>query len=128
MRMTFICPEHLCDAANHLFMALGADADEGRTFAAALWRTEAKERFAAASLDAPSAWLAKLEPPLLRPDWDADGTVDLAAAHAAAARLEFGADAPDHPMADRILVVTGTPGWQVLAELGLQMVDPDEAP
>lgn len=126
MRITFVCPELLCNAANHLFMTLGGNADDGYTFASALWQSMAGDRFAAASLEVADTWLATMEPPFARPGWDAAKTVDLEAAEAAAARLHIVSETPRQPLVDRIAVIKGPPGWQVLSELGLQMNDPNE--
>lgn len=126
MRMTFICPEGLCQAANHLFMALGANAAEGRTFGAALWVAQDGHRFAAASLEASETWLATLTAPFTRPAWDQTAMVDLEAARDASERMFVVSDAPVHLSKDAITVITGLPGWQALSALGLQMIDPEE--
>ncbi len=74
--ITMICPEMHVGDANNLIMALGAGSADGLTFDALGWQDADGARYSVASWDASQDWLG----PLVRPGWDADSAVNMAAA------------------------------------------------
>jgi len=126
MRLTIACPWPLITAANHLAMVVGAGPADGRTFGDPAWQDSEGRLYAAASLIVSQAWFAALEEPPLRPEWDIDAVIDIAAASRAHAVIDLSleqdtARARTVAQPDRISAIGGFSGCVALDVLGLSV-------
>jgi len=130
-RLTLACPVDLCDDANQLAAARGLSMADATTFGPPAWQDSAGNLFSCASLEVSEEWLAETQQPLVRPAWDVDEQIDLAAAARAQARIvlwQAGDEGPV-PLAGlgALTAVAGIEGVAAVEAMGLRQVSNEEA-
>ncbi len=87
MRLTIACREALIPDARHLAMILGYGPADADTYREANWQDAHGNRYAVASTLVRGTFVEDATGPLTRPEWDADGTIDMDAARRAQAAV-----------------------------------------
>jgi hypothetical protein len=124
MRITVACPEGLIADANHLAMVLAFSSADGETYQTPEWQDAAGNLYAAASFEALPEWIMSAQSELVRPDWDADGLIDMEAAARAQAVLVFSTEAlPASPEA--LTAIGGMGGLAALTAMGVTQIGVD---
>ena len=123
MRVTAACPDGLRYRGNHLAMALAQSEADGSTYGGLSWQDGDGNRYAMASFVARPEWFSAAQGTLSRPDWDTGEVIDMDAASAAQALMEFWTpDMPGFPPSarpDRIIAVGGISDREARASMGL---------
>jgi hypothetical protein len=120
--VTFAAPETLVSDSNNLMMCLGTSLADGNTFASLNWQDASGGLYACSSWEATDAWLEALQAPLVRPEWDVDEDIDMAAAERAQAALVLSAEAVlASPAA--LTAITGMEALAAVAAMGLNPVE-----
>ena len=99
MRLTITCPASLIPDANHLAMVLGYGPADAGTYGALGWQDAGGNLYTAASLEVSPVFVGAATRPLVRPEWDVDNTVNMAAAGRAQARVVIWQDGEADPVA-----------------------------
>ena len=131
MRITVSCPQALIPQANQLAMCLAFSEADSRTYGAPNWQDAQGNLYAAASFLSRQEWIDAAQSQLVRPPWDTEEIIDMAAAAEAQAAMQFWLpDAPGFPPAastSHLIAVGGMEGIAALAAMGLTPTpDPDE--
>lgn len=122
MRITVACPEALISDANHLAQVLAFGPADAMTYRGLNWRDAQGNLYTAASFEAIDEWLIGAQSPLVRPAWDTDQSISMAAAQRAQAALVFAQEAtPATP--DKLTAIAGPDGPAALALMGLSAVE-----
>lgn len=121
MRITAACPEALIEDANHLAMILAFGPPDALTYGVPGWQDGAGNRYACASFPCLPSWFAAAQSALARPDWDADGIVDMDAAARAQAAIAL--QSPAAP--DRLACWLDDDPQAALAGLGVVPMEAD---
>lgn len=122
MRVTVSCPEALIPDANNLAMVLAFGPADAMTYRGLNWRDAQGNLYAAASFEARDEWVIGAQSALVRPAWDTDQAISMAAAQRAQAALVFAQEAtPAVP--DKLTAIAGPDGPAALAMMGLSPVD-----
>jgi hypothetical protein len=124
MRITVACPEAMIPDGNHLAMVLAFGPPDGDTYRAPQWIDGGGNRYAAASFVARHEWIVSAQSALVRPEWDADAIIDMAAAARAQAALVFALE-PTPAVPGQLTAMGGLDGLDALAAMGLTLVEPD---
>ena len=123
MRVTAACPVAMTPQANNLAMCLGHSVADGLTFAKVAWQDAAGNLYACASFEASDEWIQSAQSPLARPEWDADGIIDMDAANAAQAALVFwvlnSETAPPSATTSALTAIGGMNGLDAIEVMGL---------
>jgi len=125
-----ICPAaHVGDATARV-MALGASAAEWQdTFATVGWQASDGALYSVASWDADDEFLAAVQSTPVRPDWDVDTAVNIAAAIRAQARVVVYDPASGDPVpqasSSTILILPGDPEAMAAAAGLVRVVEGD---
>jgi hypothetical protein len=119
--ITFVCPAPLRFAGNQMMMVLQEGLGDGNTFATPS-RVDADENeYSVARFDVSPEWLIAMQAPMVRPEWDTEDHIDMAAAATAQASLVFWDGTGPHPMpsASTIVATLYTPALEALTVMGL---------
>jgi hypothetical protein len=125
MRITAACPEAMIGDSNHLAMVLAHGPADGETYRAPCWQDSEGNLYAAASFEARPEWIGMAQSPLVRPEWDTDEIVDMAAAARAQAALVFSLE-PVAAQPGQLTAIGGMDGLDALAAMGLSMITEEE--
>ena len=121
-RITAAAPEAMISDANNYAMCLGQSEADGQTYNGLNWQDADGNLYAAASFEARDEWITFAQAPLVRPAWDVNEIIDMAAAERAQAALVFSTEAIlASPAA--LTAIGGMDGVAALANMGLEMVD-----
>lgn len=121
MRITCSCPSTLVSDGNQLAMCLGQSEADGQTYNGLNWQDADGNLYAAASFEARDEWITFAQAPLVRPAWDVNEIIDMAAAERAQAALVFSTEAVlASPAA--LTAIGGMDGVAALAAMGLTAV------
>lgn len=127
LRVTIVCPEALIPDANQLAMVYGYGPADAQTFGAATWQDTAGNLYAVASTVARDTFPATASAAPVRPAWDADSMIDMAAAKAAwGALVVYDPEAPVQADPARILAVIHDDAHEALALAGVERVPMEE--
>lgn len=121
-RITAAAPEALIYSSNQLAMVLAFSVADGLTYTGLNWQDADGNLYAAASWEASDAWIERLSQPLVRPAWDVDEVIDMDAAEAAQAALEFSLE-PVLAVPDKLTALSGPDAVAALGLMGLTPVD-----
>lgn len=121
MRLTIACPDALRDDANQLAMVLGYGPDDAATYGALNWQNADGNLYACASLPVSDTFTTTAQATLVRPDWDTDNYISMAAANRAQAALVFSMT-PVSAMRNKITACVGNNAIETLAVMGLAIV------
>jgi hypothetical protein len=127
IRITAACPETLIADANHLAMCLAHGPADGDTYRSPCWQDADGHLYAAASFEVRSEWIMSAQSPLVRPEWDTDEIVGMAAAARAQAALVFALE-PTPAAPGQITAIGGMDGVDALVAMGLTPVAQDDDP
>ena len=122
MRITVACPEALISDANNLAMVLAFSEADALTYRGLNWQDAQGNLYAAASFEARDEWIIGAQSPLVRPAWDTDQAISMAAAQRAQAALVFAQEATT-AMPDKLTAIAGPDGPAALAMMGLSAVE-----
>lgn len=111
--------EAIISDANHLAMVWGQGPEDANTFGHLFHRDSAGNLYSVRNLWVSPEWLGAVGSPLVRPDWDADQSIDMDAAGRAQAALVYATSAtPALPGA--ITAIGGMDSAAALAAMGLE--------
>jgi hypothetical protein len=122
MTITFAAPEALVSDSNNLMMCLGTGLADGNTFASLNWKDADGNLYACSSWEASDAWMASLQAPLVRPEWDTEKDVNMAAANRAQDALVLSTEAVPASLA-ALTAITGMEALTAVAAMGLSPVE-----
>lgn len=127
MRIAIVCPEALVADANHLALALANSEADALSFLAPQWVDPDGNFYSVASWEDNADWVGASHAGLLRPDWDTDEVIDLAAVSRAKDALDCWAPTEEtpglpRPSPTRIRVLVGINGPASLLSTGLRRV------
>lgn len=121
MRISIACPDALRDDANNLAMVLGLGPADARTYGEAAWQDADGNLYACASLPVSDTFTTTAQSTLVRPDWDTDNYISMAAANRAQVALVFSLT-PVAAMPDKLTACVGDDALGVLRDMGLTVV------
>jgi hypothetical protein len=117
-RITAAAPEALVFDSNQFAMCLGYSLADGLTFSNLNWQDANGGLYGCASWEASEEWLGKAQEPLVRPAWDVDEVIDMAAAERAQAALVVSTEALlASPAA--LTAITGMQALDAIEAMGL---------
>ena len=122
MRLTFICPSTFIDDANHLAMTLAFSLADGMTYRKPPQLKDANGNFySAASSLVGTSFVGNATRPLVRPEWDVGGLIDMDAAQRAQALVRLWDGVGDVPIAtpDTLTVLPGDNAVALVHAAGL---------
>jgi hypothetical protein len=125
MRITAAAPESLIDDANQLAMVLAYGTDDANTYRGLNYQDADGNLYACASWEASPEFVPRATSPLVRPEWDTDFIIDMAAAERAQAALVFSEEAVQATPA-ALTAIGGMTGTQALAAMGLTAVPQED--
>ena len=126
IRITAAAPEAMMGDCNALAMALAYSEADGQTYRAATLQDAQGNRYAAASWEARPEWVMAAQQPLVRPAWDTEQIIDMAAAGRAQAALVFwmpGETEAPQAAPGVLTAIGGMSGPDALAAMGLTPVE-----
>jgi hypothetical protein len=118
------CSVDVSEDANHLAMAIGEGPADGETWVTALYQDAEGNRYIVRNLWVPEGWASRALGPLMRPEWDTDGIVDLDKAHAAQETVVVSDDTP--ATVGKIITCTSDDMDTALAVWGLELIPQEE--
>ena len=118
MRITCSCPELLIPDANQYAMCLGFSEADGETYRGLNWVDAQGNFYAAASFEASDDWIIFAQAPLVRPAWDVNNVIDMAAAERAQSALVFSTEAV-LAITGQMTAIGGMDGLSALVAMGL---------
>ena len=121
MRLTIACPAAFVSDANHLAMVLAESKADQLTYAEPSWQDGSGNLYSVSSFEAGDTFVGKATSALVRPAWDTEQYISLAAARRAQARVVL-AKEPQPATTSIILALAGLDGLAALASMGLTLV------
>ncbi len=114
-RITVACPESLMSDGNHLAACVGLSEADLNTFTGASWQDASGNLYAVCSAQVTSRVISLLGGALVRPEWDSEKRISMAAANRAFALVSTeGLATPES-----IRMVIDMDGLQALESMGL---------
>lgn len=126
-RITIACPAAHTDDANSLAMVLGYGPADGLTYSNVGYQDAGGNLYACASLPVGDSFVSTATSPLVRPEWDVDEIIDMAAANRAQALVTIwglGEDEGDPAVTpDHILAMFNPDPLSILARAGVERIE-----
>jgi hypothetical protein len=124
-RITAAAPEALVFDSNNFAMCLGYSLADGLTFSNLNWQDANGGLYGCASWEASEEWLGKAQATLVRPEWDANKDISMAAANRAQNVLVISSE-PILASLANLTAITGMEALSALAAMGLSVVETNE--
>ena len=125
MRITAACPESLLNQANNLAMVLAYSIADAETYKSLNWEDAQGNFYACASWESDPDFITKATSPLVRPEWDTEQVIDMAAAEQAQAALVFSEGGSPEATPTTLTAIGGMNGKDALMAMGLTLVPQD---
>lgn len=125
MRITAACPESLLYQSNNLAMVLAYSQADADTYKHLNWEDAQGNLYACASWESDPDFVIKATSPLVRPEWDAEQIIDMAAAEQAQAALVFSEGGSPKATPTTLTAIGGMNGKDALMVMGLTLVPRD---
>ena len=134
MRITAACPEELINDANQLAMVLAYGPADANTYRGLNYQDANGNLYACASWQASPEFVPRATSPLVRPEWDTNFIIDMAAAERAQAALAFwqptAEEGVDNPIPQAnpssLTAIGGMKGTEALQAMGLTPIPQQE--
>jgi hypothetical protein len=120
-RVTAAAPQILVSDSNNLAMCLGYSLADGLTFSNLNWQDADGNLYGCASWEASDAWLEGAQATLVRPEWDANKDISMAAANRAQNVLVVSSE-PILASLANLTAITGMEALSALEAMGLVVV------
>jgi hypothetical protein len=124
-RVTAAAPQILVSDSNNFAMCLGYSLADGLTFSNLNWQDADGNLYGCASWEASDAWLESAQATLVRPEWDANKDISMAAANRAQNVLVVSSE-PILASLANLTAITGMEALSALAAMGLSVVETNE--